>query len=446
VLVAAVLLAATTASAGDDDRAFVEVTAPRAAYYVGEPVRVTLRFGVDAEFLRTNAIQLFQQPLDVPVQIDAPWLGALAATPLPAGAPRLTFALNGGPAEAAPADRARAAFTVAEAEWTFVPDRAGDVTFEAPRLRYAFATRFDDGELRGRVALDRQDVVVEGRPLTVSVLPIPLKRRPPGWTGAVGRFSLRAATSAAEVTAGEPFKLTLRIEGEGNLETLAAPRLDGRGAFHVLGAIDDHARPVRTIVYEVAALQPGTQDVPEIELAYFDTTSPAQFRVAGTGPIPLTVRPGAKSPAPPAPPAVERPDATALFVAAALAAAFAGAIVFARRRRAAAAAPAPSPVRAAAAALRTGVRDGDPQTAFAEFLGACLGVPTAAVIAPDLAARLAAAGVPGPAAARAASLLDSLVAARYGGGPAAGDARAAVLASAAEIEAALDRPVGGAAR
>jgi hypothetical protein len=38
------------------------------------------------------------------------------------------------------------------------------------------------------------------------------------------------------------------------------------------------------------------------------------------------------------------------------------------------------------------------------------------VIAPDLRSRLEAAGVPGEDAARAATLLDALIAARYGGG------------------------------
>ena len=43
------LVAAATARA-DETHAFVELTTERQSYYVGEPVRITLRLGYDAGF------------------------------------------------------------------------------------------------------------------------------------------------------------------------------------------------------------------------------------------------------------------------------------------------------------------------------------------------------------------------------------------------------------
>src|SRR5262245_34973359 len=50
--------------------AFVELWSPRAVYYAGEPIPLRLRFGLDAEFLRTRAVQPFRRELDVPAQVQ----------------------------------------------------------------------------------------------------------------------------------------------------------------------------------------------------------------------------------------------------------------------------------------------------------------------------------------------------------------------------------------
>ena len=81
------------------------------------------------------------------------------------------------------------------------------------------------------------------------------------------------------------------------------------------------------------------------------------------------------------------------------------------------------------------IKGADPGAAFAGFLAAHLGCPAAAVISPDLGARLVAAGVPADLATRAAALLEDLVAARYGGSAPGEDAAAAARAMVEELEA-----------
>jgi hypothetical protein len=101
---------------------------------------------------------------------------------------------------------------------------------------------------------------------------------------------------------------------------------------------------------------------------------------------------------------------SALVLAAALAAAARGR----RRPREAPVLAGPTRASKALAALREAPDEGLAD-AFAEVVAARLGTPAAAAIAPDLEARLVAAGVEPGAAARVARALEALVASRYGG-------------------------------
>ena len=53
--------------------AFLEVRFSKAKYFAQEPVRATVRFGIDKAILG-SMLPLFNRRLDVEVQIDAPWL------------------------------------------------------------------------------------------------------------------------------------------------------------------------------------------------------------------------------------------------------------------------------------------------------------------------------------------------------------------------------------
>ena len=167
--------------------------------------------------------------------------------------------------------------------------------------------------------------------------------------------------------------------------------------------IDDKGAPRRTVTYDLAPLTANVTEIPSIPFSYFDPRVPG-YRVARTRAIPLEVRGGEPAP-------IEQPRAKSprswlplLVVAAFLLAVVAWA---AARKRGE---PAPDP--AAAFHVRAGA---DLATAFIAYLAARLQCPTASVNAPNLRARLTGAGVPTELAARAASLVEDLVAARYGG-------------------------------
>lgn len=448
---AVVVLAAASAAAHADEaegRASVGVSADRTVVYAGEPVRLTIRVAYDAEFLAAQGVPLFSRKTDVPLHVQAPWLRAIGGmepltAPDPEG-PSATIAMGDDIVRAARGagetsdGRTRATLTVTR---VFVAREPSEITLDAPELRFAYATKFDDDFVDGRRGIDRRDVVVRGEPLALRVLAVPPEGRPGTFTGAVGRsLSIRADSSRREVTVGETFRLTLRIEGDGHLASFDAPRLDGLAGFHVYGVLDDHGSRQRNVSYDVAALDAAVREFPAIEWSYFDTSDPPSYRTLRTTPIPLTVRPAAGTagvaPSPPATDEGASAELWATLAAGATTLVAAVAWIVSRRRSAA---PDPADLRraAAAAAVREAAAapGGDVAAAFAEYLAARLGCAPAAVVGSDVGARLESAGVDATLARRAAALLDALVAARYGSGVAADAAEAVHLVDAMETPA-----------
>jgi len=406
------LLALGVIAGAGENRAFVEVEAPRSCY-AGEPIRLILRIGIDRDWFEKHAVQLFQKRLSVPVHLHAPWLEKLAGAtfrkPLESG--DLSLVLNDHVIRAArKRDRAVAgrAYTVIEMERTCVPADPGELALSAPRLRYAYATRFIEDFVQGRRPKDREDVLIDGKAHTLTIKPLPAEGRPERFGGAVGSFEVSAEASQRAVDAGEIMKLVLRIEGQGNLTLFATPRLllDG---FHVYGTTDDKALERRTITYDLAPLR-AVNAVPAIPFSFFDPRA-AAYRTVHTEPIPLEVRPGAQATQPaPRTPEPEPGTSVPFYLAiAALLLLALRALLMLRRRH-----DARHPAHDAAAQFAQRAEE-DIAEAFTGYLAARLGCPTASVIGPDLPARLVAAGVPEELATEASRLSEDLVAARYGG-------------------------------
>ena len=292
-----------------EGRAFVELTSVREAYYVHEPIRVRLRFGVETRFLEDSLIQPFQRQLDVPVLLEAPWLEDLPGTlvlesePLePYGdRPWASFALGERIAEAQCGGESRAGgeaaggrrFAVLELERNLLATSPGELAIPGAILRFAFATRFEEDFVRGRVAADRTDAYVRGEGLALAIRPLPEEGRPLAFTGAVGSFSIEAEASPRELAAGESLKLVLRIEGQGNLEFFEAPRLDALVGFRLYGQVEERSRTRRIVTYHLSPVSERVRDVPSIAFAYFDPTPPAGYSTLYTKPIALAVRPRA---------------------------------------------------------------------------------------------------------------------------------------------------------
>jgi len=435
-------VAAPSSGGEEPARAFIEVRASAPRCYVGEPLRLLLRIGLDRDWFREHGVQLLRQRLDLPAAVSAPWLAALAGaralappTAIP-GSQTLRLVVNDEAVAAAASPEVAVGgriFTVVEVERSYLPQVAGTLEIAAPGLRFSYATHFEEDLFHGRVPKDRRDARVEGEALQVEVEPLPEEGRPGGFGGAVGRFAIRSEADRAEVALGEAFHLTLRIEANGasNIEIVAAPRLDHLDGFHVFGTVESRERDGLSATYEIAPLRAEIAAIPSIRFDFFDPAPPGRYASAATGTIPLRV--------------LGRGERSAsegggrLLPAIFGVFAVAAALVWLRSRRRA---EARERERQRGAYLRCTAElarpDTDPAQALTEYLAARLGCAAAAVITPDLAERLVARGIPAPVAKATASALERLVAARYGATEASGATRSDLARLTGEIEQALD--------
>jgi len=414
-------LATAAVAAEREPRVSVEVVTPAGTCFVMERVPVTLRVSVDLADFEARSVRLFNRPMDLQMKVRAPWLEAwpgailLPAASTGAAGEKLSLVLNDD-VVALPLAPDRDGIVTLTRTRTFLPERAGVLEIAAPVVTFAYATEFEEDFVRGRRPLDRHDVTVTGKPLRITVKALPEEGRPDGFCGAVGRFTVVAVAAPTAVTVGMGLTLTLRIEGEGNLARFDTPRLPGLTGFHVYGAIDDRAAPVRTIVYSLTSLEGGESGLPAIPFPYFDPTPPGRYRTAETAPIPLEVTGPALPRVPCAVVEVEEdsggPGLLLVGLAVLVLALGIGFVVLRVLRRDRAA---PEPTPAEVFRERMGRPGADVEAALTGYLSTHLGCPPAAVISPDLRKRLVVAGVSEELAGRTAALVTGLVAKRYGG-------------------------------
>lgn len=155
--------------------------------------------------------------------------------------------------------------------------------------------------------------VVASPPITLEVVPLPTQGRPQGFSGLVGRFAIETKAEPTRVRVGDPITLTVTVTGDGppdEIPMLDLSRVPGfESAFRLTGdrPTVEPLRNGKRFSTMIRARDPGVTEVSPIELSYFDADA-REFRVASSGPIPLSVE---------AAPRVTLPGAPASIVASA---------------------------------------------------------------------------------------------------------------------------------
>jgi hypothetical protein len=154
----------------------------------------------------------------------------------------------------------------------------------------------------GGVELHPLDLSVD--PVAVNVRPVPEDGRPAGFSGGVGRFSFDTHIHPAEVRLGDPITVTLRVEGEGNIDTVGPPAVAESDLFRVYpprvlqSDLNDAGTRGRKI-YEQILIPRSLEaaEIPALTFSYFDPEA-EQFRSIVRGPYRLDVQPAAQTDTP----------------------------------------------------------------------------------------------------------------------------------------------------
>ena len=412
-----------------------ELRADKARYFAGERIELRLRLSLDREFRTKNLVQLFRRSLDVPASLEAPWLqesprGWVFERPDLVRTPGRSFAVSGQSAQLARLEP-EAGRDVYEWRSVLFVAEPGVVRLAGARLRFAYATKFREDLFDDRVAENRFEDALDLAPLNLEVVSLPEAGRPADWRGAIGRFEIDATVAAEELKVGDELILTLQVRGEGNLSRFEAPDLGSLPGFHQLAVEEVPRAGERMLRYALEPLRPMTS-FPALRLPYFDPQK-EEYAVARSQVVSLVVVGDSVEPEGKGPkllpitgawrqPANEAGDPTLALLGLLLPwLIFVGAIVGRSIWRGQQVDPEVERIHEAVGRLlATSAEDeADFVELWSEYLGARLRCPSAAVITPDLARRLFAAGVPDALAQRCSELMDQLVRARYRRAPSA---------------------------
>jgi hypothetical protein len=151
---------------------------------------------------------------------------------------------------------------------------------------------------------------VTEKPLTLhtdlenlKVLSLPAAGRPADFSGAVGRFDVSSEAAPAQLTAGDPVTLRVKVSGQGNFDRVFSRGLAASAAWKTYPpsaqfAPADNAGYAGTKTFEqaVVPLQAGQEKIPALTFSYFDPDA-RQYVTRTTTPIAIAVAPGSAAPA-----------------------------------------------------------------------------------------------------------------------------------------------------
>ncbi|HEV3223443.1 MAG TPA: BatD family protein [Puia sp.] len=141
-----------------------------------------------------------------------------------------------------------------------------------------------------------QHIVLNSKPVTIHVKPLPETGKPTDFNGAVGKYSIQASLDTKEVDTGDAANLSVIVKGSGNLPVINAPAVNwppDMESYDVNSKenIDKTIAPLsgsKTYTYSFIAAKVGKYTLPPIKLSYFDPSS-RMYKTVETDPLSIQV-------------------------------------------------------------------------------------------------------------------------------------------------------------
>ncbi|MCS5635644.1 MAG: BatD family protein [Myxococcota bacterium] len=187
-------------------------------------------------------------------------------------------------------------FLVVRTERIAVPRQPGEFDFGRATVTLQEVTRWQRDFFGGRRPAAVLRLFGRDREAHLVVLEAPVENRPPSYGGAIGRgFSFEATADRSVVQRGEPIVLTLTVRGEGGLENVGLPSLEGTLPPHAFNLPRD--RPPGELIegakifrVPVRILDESVEEIPALPYSWFDPEL-GEYQTAYSRPIALSVRP-----------------------------------------------------------------------------------------------------------------------------------------------------------
>ena len=157
-----------------------------------------------------------------------------------------------------------------------------------------FSDFFNDDFFGGRQGVYRK-VAVPSNELALTVSDVPEEGKPANFAGHVGEYAIEAEAAPTDVSVGDPITLKIALSGPEYLEHVGLPPLSQQAGlkknFKIPGerAVGETLGKTKVFTQTIRPLRPGINEIPPVELPYFDTRTGA-YRVAKSAPIPISVK------------------------------------------------------------------------------------------------------------------------------------------------------------
>ncbi|MDD5129039.1 MAG: BatD family protein [Candidatus Omnitrophica bacterium] len=121
-----------------------------------------------------------------------------------------------------------------------------------------------------------------------TVLPLPQENKPVDFSGALGSFSFEAAAAPVEVRLGDPITLKMVISGEGNFNTVGAPKLKSETGFKVYEPQVKQEANTKSFEQIIMPMSLEIKEIPVLSFNFFDTGS-GEYKTVNQGPFPVKI-------------------------------------------------------------------------------------------------------------------------------------------------------------
>ncbi|MBN1823452.1 MAG: protein BatD [Endomicrobiales bacterium] len=142
--------------------------------------------------------------------------------------------------------------------------------------------------------------LLQTKPISLTIVPLPEKGRPDNFGGAVGHFNVSAGLDKKAVKANEPVTVSVTVSGKGNIKTVPEPdigALPGFKKYETASSLttdknDSGVSGSKVFKTIIVPLSPGKVNIKPISFSFFDPGS-ARYRTVAAKPLVLDVSPAA---------------------------------------------------------------------------------------------------------------------------------------------------------
>jgi len=169
---------------------------------------------------------------------------------------------------------------------------------QTSRRRHAFGSIFDDDFFNSFFNTTREEpVTLTSSRQKMRVLPLPKAGRPKNFSGAVGRFKLRASANPKSCMVGDPITLEMTVKGDGNFDRVSSPLLSSPEGWKTYTPTASF-KPADSSGYKgrkrfeqaIIPLEASIKKIPPVEFSYFNTST-GKYVTLRTKPIRIKITP-----------------------------------------------------------------------------------------------------------------------------------------------------------